>query len=296
MKIAILGVVNSWENKELKKAAQNLGHELDFIRMKNVMIKIDPNENDIKAYAYTPDGRKDFADYNAILRRWVKKYYVQSLLLCWYLKKKNKVIVNSRIERIHDKVTQMLKLRMARLPHPRTLQVLRPKIAIKMLKKAKYPVILKRIEGSLGKQVYKANSLTAALKLLKENEMQNVIIQEYLPAGEDYRVFVVGRKVLGAMKRIAPEGDFRSNVARGSSTLRAVLTKELKELALKAARVMGYEIAGVDILYYKDKPYILEVNRTPQFRGFTKTMGISVAEEMMKYLEQKYRAQRNLKK
>jgi len=292
MKIAILGAINSWEKEQWEKAASKLGHELDIVRMKNVLIEIDPKEG-VKVSAIFKKNKKDFADYDVILRRWIKKYYTQSLLLCWYLKRKNKVIINSHLERIHDKVTQILKFNLAGLPHPRTFQVLRPKIAKRILKQVRYPVVLKKIEGSLGQQVFLAKSRSQALEILKEHEMQNVIIQDFLPAREDYRVFVIGKAVLGAMKRIAPPGDFRSNVARGANTLRAVLTSQMKKLALRAAHELGYEIAGVDIMYYQGKPYILEINRTPQFKGFTKTMKISVTEEIIKYLEKKYKARRH---
>lgn len=284
MKIAILGTTGHWQKKQWRQAAIRLGHKINFIQMKNVVIKID-QKHGVRVYAQGKNRMLDMKKYDAVLRRWIKKYYTQSLLLCWYLKKEGKVIINSKLERIHDKITQALKLRMAGLPHPPTYQALRPKTVKKLLDKVHYPIILKRIEGSLGQQVYLAKSKNAAFKILKDHQMHNVLIQKYFPVREDFRVFVLGNRILGAMKRIAPPGEYRSNVARGAFTQKAVLTPQMKKLALKAAKVMGYEIAGVDILFYKGKPYILEVNRTPQFRGFTKTMGINVAEEILKYLE-----------
>lgn len=291
MKIAILGPIAPGEKKFWQKTAKSMGHSLDWIEMRSVMIKVDKNKGvNITALVCEKDKRRtvNMKSYDCILRRWIKKYYVQSLILCSLLQKEGKIVINSKIDRIQDKITQAFKLSVAGLPHPTTYQVLRPKRLREVLDKIKYPAILKQIEGALGAQVYLINSRTAAVKILNKYKMYNVLIQEYFPVKEDFRVFVVGEKVLGAMKRMATHGEFRNNVAQGAFTEKAELTQELKEIALRAARVLEYEIAGVDIIYYKGKPYILEVNRTPQFRGFTETMGINVAKEIIKYLESLY--------
>lgn len=291
MKIAVLGSVDPWQTDFWRRTAKKMGHSLDWIKMQDVAIRIDKKGVKISALTFNPHGRGhrvNLKNYDCILRRWIKKFYTQSLILCSLLQKEGKVVVNSKIDRIQDKITQAFKLRLAGLPHPPTYQSLNFKTASRILNKVKYPVILKQIEGSLGGEVYLANSKTEALEIINKYQKQNVIIQKYFPVHEDFRIFVVGDQVLGAMKRIGCPGDFRNNVAQGARIEKAELTQEMKELALRAARVLEYEVAGVDIIYYRQKPYILEVNRTPQFKGFNEALNINVAEEIIKYLEKLY--------
>jgi len=89
------------------------------------------------------------------------------------------------------------------------------------------------------------------------------------------------------MKRTAPSGDFRSNVAVGGKTEKYNIDNNLKKLTFRAARIAKNEIAGVDIMFKNKKPYILEVNGSPQFEAFEKATGINVAKEIIKYIESK---------
>lgn len=291
LKIAVIGVDanNPWYRKEWKKAAKKLGVKISLVPMKDVVLKIDQKKG-VRAQFWVYDRKEkkvkiqDFKDYDILIRRWVSKYYVQSLVLGWYMKRLGKVVLNSRLEMILDKVSQAIRLYDAGLPHPLTWQALRPRNAKRLLSQIEnFPVIIKPISGTMGQGVFKAKSRSGALKLVGKKDIHGLLIQRDLDIRYDLRIFVVGNKCLGAMKRMAPEGDFRSNVAVGATTEKYELTSELEKLALKAARAMGYEICGVDIMFRKNKPYILEVNRTPQFRGFTKTFKINVPEEIMKF-------------
>jgi len=288
LKVVIIGSVGRWQKLQWHKAAKKLGVRLAVVKMKDVVLRID-QKRDVRAQFWRYDRKKkkivlrDFHDYDILIRRWVKKYYIQSLVVGWYMKQEGKTVLNSRLEMILDKVSQAIRLYEAGLPHPLTWQALRPRNAKILLKRVKYPVIIKGIAGSLGAQVYKASSYSQALRFFKKQNMQDLLIQRDLNVREDIRVLVVGKKCLGAMKRMAPPGDFRSNVAVGARTEPYPLTSELKDLALRAAKAMGYEICGVDIMYKKNKPYILEVNRTPLFKGFIRTLKIPVAEEILKF-------------
>ncbi|MCD6422163.1 RimK family alpha-L-glutamate ligase [bacterium] len=294
-KVVVLGSISRWEKNQWKKTAQKLGVELVTVRMEDVVLRIDQKRGvRVQFWSYSRQEKKmirrDFAEFDILLRRWIKKYYIPSLVVSWYMKRQGKVVLNSRLEMMLDKVSQAIRLYEAGLPHPLTWQALRPRNVKILLRQVNYPIIIKEISGAKGKQVFKATSFSSALKFFRKKKIQDLLIQEDLKVKEDIRVFVVGDKCLGAMKRIAPPGDFRSNVSVGAKTEPVELTPELKKLALGAARAMGYEICGVDIMYQNGKPYVLEVNRMPGFKGFSKTLGIPVAEEILRFALKLHRA------
>jgi RimK family alpha-L-glutamate ligase len=99
-----------------------------------------------------------------------------------------------------------------------------------------------------------------------------MIVQEYMNerVGEDLRVYVVGGKVLGAMRRTAPEGDFRANITGGGTGSSFEVTPEIEYLAIETARILGLSIAGVDLLFGKTGFVVCEANSNPGFQGFEK--------------------------
>ncbi|HHE45911.1 MAG TPA: ATP-grasp domain-containing protein, partial [Candidatus Moranbacteria bacterium] len=121
-----------------------------------------------------------------------------------------------------------------------------------------------------------------------KNNPQCYLIQEFLKIDGDIRVLVVGKKILGAIKRTVLKNDFRSNVSLGAKIKKIELTTIMKKVALKATELMGYEIAGVDLIEYNNKIYVLEVNSTPEWQGFKKVTGINPAKEIINYAIKKY--------
>jgi RimK family alpha-L-glutamate ligase len=113
-------------------------------------------------------------------------------------------------------------------------------------------------------------------------------LQEYIKNDGDFRVWVLGEKVLGVMKRSsADKKEFRNNYSAGGNVEVADLPEEVKEIAVKAAKVCGLAVAGVDVAFRDfdvKKPVIWEVNKGPQFKGFMKATGIDVPMEIVKYL------------
>jgi glutathione synthase/RimK-type ligase-like ATP-grasp enzyme len=114
------------------------------------------------------------------------------------------------------------------------------------------------------------------------------MLQEYIPNDGDYRVLILGKKVLGVMRRTRQlAGEFRNNYSAGGSVEIADLPEDIKQLAVKAAEVCGLSVAGVDVAfrdYDMKKPVIWEVNKGPQFKGFMKATGIDVPAEIVKFL------------
>jgi len=146
-------------------------------------------------------------------------------------------------------------------------------------------VVYKPIIGSLGFGSVKFSDLDLAFNAYKtlEGWAYPLYIQEYLEKpGRDIRAFVIKEKVLAAIHRIAPSGEWKTNVAQGGKTEPIELPKELEELALKAVEALGLIYAGVDILETEQGPILIEVNGAPSWQGLQKATGINVAESLVK--------------
>jgi len=156
------------------------------------------------------------------------------------------------------------------------------------------PIIIKLIEGTQGIGVVLAETKKTAVSIIETLQSLNsrVIIQEFIQEakGEDIRAFVVGDKVVGAMKRMAKEGEFRSNLHRGGSSEVAILSDVEKNAAIAAAAAMDLGIAGVDMLRSERGPLILEVNSSPGLEGIEGTTGVDIAGEIISYIERKITA------
>ncbi|MCR3798727.1 RimK family alpha-L-glutamate ligase, partial [Pseudomonas aeruginosa] len=128
-----------------------------------------------------------------------------------------------------------------------------------------------------------AESVLEAFMGLKHN----IMVQEYIKeaGGADIRCFVVGDKVIASMKRQAAPGEFRSNLHRGGSASLIKITPEERMTAIRAARVMGLNVAGVDILRSNHGPLVMEVNSSPGLEGIESTTGKDIAGIIIQYLE-----------
>lgn len=153
------------------------------------------------------------------------------------------------------------------------------------------PVVIKLLEGTQGIGVMLAETKKAAKAILEafHGIEKNVLVQEYIAEakGADIRAIVVGNEVVGAMKRQALEGEFRSNLHRGGTAKAIKLTRAEKETALKAAKAMGLNIAGVDLLQSSRGPLVIEVNSSPGLEGIEKATGKDIAGKIIDFIEQK---------
>ncbi|OGF33470.1 hypothetical protein A2533_02565 [Candidatus Falkowbacteria bacterium RIFOXYD2_FULL_35_9] len=152
-------------------------------------------------------------------------------------------------------------------------------------KKLKFPVLVKDINGMHGRNIFFKYSLKELEDFFNWRKINKYFIQKFVDSEYYYRVLVVGKKVLGAMKRNTLKSIRRKRIPLAKRSHYSKLTRELKRLGKKAAKATNSDIAGVDIIYDGDKPYILEVNRSPQFKRFTQIMQVKVAEEIVKYIE-----------
>jgi ribosomal protein S6--L-glutamate ligase len=150
------------------------------------------------------------------------------------------------------------------------------------------PVVIKLIEGTQGIGVLLAetvNSAEAIIELL-QSQKQNVLIQKFVAEskGKDIRAFVVGDRVVAAMRRVAQGQEFRSNVHRGGVAEAVDLPPEYIETAVRAAQITGLRVAGVDMLEGKDGPQIMEVNSSPGLEGIESCTGLDVAGAVIDYI------------
>lgn len=152
-----------------------------------------------------------------------------------------------------------------------------------------YPFILKKLKGSQGNAVFLINDVDKAHKKLGKyiRKRKPFLIQQYIKEskGSDLRCFVVGDKVMAAMKRTAAKGDFRANIHAGGQGQAVKISPEEREMAVKAADLLKLPIAGVDILQSDDGPVLLEVNSSPGLQGIEKATGKDIAAEIIRYIE-----------
>ena len=157
----------------------------------------------------------------------------------------------------------------------------------------KAPVVVKLLESTHGRGVVLAETSKAAESLVDafRGLDANFLVQEFIAeaAGADTRCLVIGGKVVGAMRRQAMEGEFRSNLHRGGTAHIARLTKAERSAAQKAARELGLAVAGVDILSSEDGPKVLEVNSSPGLEGIETATGKDIAGQIIEYLESQVR-------
>jgi ribosomal protein S6--L-glutamate ligase len=151
------------------------------------------------------------------------------------------------------------------------------------------PLIIKLLEGTQGKGVVMAETKKAAESVIDAFRKLDAyfLVQEFIAeaAGADLRCFVVGNQVVASMMRKAKEGEFRSNLHRGGKAHSVDITEEERVTALKAAEVMGLNLAGVDIIRSQKGPLILEVNSSPGLEGIEKSTAKDIASMIIEFLE-----------
>jgi ribosomal protein S6--L-glutamate ligase len=155
------------------------------------------------------------------------------------------------------------------------------------------PLVIKLLEGTQGIGVVLAETKKAAESVIEAflGLKASVLVQEFIKeaGGSDIRAFVVGEKVVAAMKRQAKEGEFRSNLHRGGTASLIKITPEERSTAVRAAQTMGLNVAGVDLLRSTHGPVVLEVNSSPGLEGIETATGKDVAGMMIEFIEKEAR-------
>jgi len=151
------------------------------------------------------------------------------------------------------------------------------------------PVVIKLIEGTQGIGVVLGETMQSAKSVIEafQGAKVNILVQQFIKEAEatDIRALVIGDRVVAAMKREGPTGEFRSNLHRGGLGEKVRITPEEREMAVKAARTLGLNVCGVDMLRSKNGPLVMELNSSPGIEGLEKASGVDVAGLMIDFLE-----------
>jgi gamma-F420-2:alpha-L-glutamate ligase len=204
------------------------------------------------------------------------------------------VLNDSRsVEMVSDKLSTMQLLSQEGLPIPKTLLMNGDVDADLVEKEIGWPCVVKATSGSKGRTVYLCQSravFEGLMELLGSIALKKVlIVQEFVAAapGTDLRVWVIGGKTVAAMKRTGAEGDFRANISQGGGAETFEITEEVDYLARETARILGLQIAGVDLLFDRDGFKICEANSSPGFKGMDRYCGQDMAQRIVDYIKLK---------
>lgn len=198
------------------------------------------------------------------------------------------------IQRARDKLRSLQLLARAGVNMPTTAFAHTPddsRDALRLVGGA--PAVIKLLEGTQGVGVVLAESYSSAISAIDTLRSLDAyfLMQEFIKEakGSDIRCFVIGSRVVAAMLRKGREGEFRSNLHRGGLGLSIDITKEERALAVKATRVLGLNVAGVDIIRSRRGPLVLEVNSSPGLRGIEQASKVDVASEIIRFTEKNAR-------
>jgi len=196
----------------------------------------------------------------------------------------------SAIEKAVDKYYALTLLEESRIPTPKTVVTESISDAVKAFRAFGGEAIVKPVFGSRGIGAARISDADVAERVFRTLRFYRhvIYVQEYIPhGGKDIRTFIIGGRVVAAMYRVS--GSWKTNVSQGASSVRANLSAETEELALNAAKVIGCEIAGVDIMENQNGLFVNEVNSQPGWRGLQTTTNTSIADQIAEYVLSKAR-------
>jgi ribosomal protein S6--L-glutamate ligase len=235
----------------------------------------------------------DLRYFDVIIFREIAKTLEWATIIANYMLTNGKIVIDEKIGTemyYKTKLGTFYKASMNNFPYPKSFAVVAMPMMRKMLSHLSYPIIVKVTESSKGKGVFKFSSLQEIEEFFQYegHKVKECMFQEVVDYKGDIRVFVVGDKVLGAMRREPQEGQWKGNVAQGAKASPIEISDELKKMAIDVVKLQKSEIIGVDIMMPSKGPVIIESNRAPQFKGFESSTGVNVAAEIISYVEEKY--------
>jgi ribosomal protein S6--L-glutamate ligase len=194
-----------------------------------------------------------------------------------------------------DKLRALQRMQGHGIPSPKTVYPFEGSVLPLVIERlGGLPVIIKMTESTHGIGVMLAETAQSAKATLDAFQKLNthVIVQEYIREshGTDIRVVVVNGRPVAAMQRIAQEGEFRSNLHCGGHAVPAYLSAHEQAVAVKAARIMGLDVAGIDLLRSSRGPLVIEANASPGLEGIETTTGVDVAGKIIQFIERKVNA------
>ena len=289
MKIAILSNgPGNYSTKRLKEEALRRGHEVKIIKYRDCYASIEQNNPTVSYRG------ENLSKFDAIIPRISSSMTRYGTAIVRQLEMQGVYTASSSIaiSRSRDKLRSMQLLAKSGVGIPKTVVSRNTTDIDNLLEQlGGMPVIIKLARGTHGNGVVLAETKKAAKSVLQafyltNDDGTNILLQEFVKesAGTDIRAFVVGSRVVASMKRQSLDDDFRSNLHKGGEGTVVKLTEEERKAAVKAAKAMGLNIAGVDMMRSERGPLILEVNASPGF-GIEKVTGRDVAGAIIEYVE-----------
>jgi RimK family alpha-L-glutamate ligase len=281
MKMLIVSSPELYEAGRFQAEGSRLGHRVDVVPFEKLSFIVRPRRTTVLI-----DGRDLFRSYDTLYLRHFYPYISEALHLAEWARKRGLRVIDRRLAEknfVQSKMYNYWKLAGAGIPVPPGFQVMDLRTARRLLDRRRWPVVAKGIHGSRGRYVFRLDSPRQAERELTQDMVGFFTFQDYLKIAAEYRVMTIGFKAIGAMRKIPPAGDFRHNIAVGAVGIAADLPPKMLRLCEKAARLLGHEMAGVDLAIVRGRPCILEANRTPGFESFEPVTGINVAEAFLRY-------------
>ena len=289
MKIAILSRNrNLYSTKRLVEAAKNRGHEVRVVDVLHCYMNITSHRPSIHYKGEVLNG------FDAVIPRIGASVTFYGTAVLRQFEMMGVVPVNESVAvtRSRDKLRSMQLLARKGIGLPVTGYAHNPDDIDDLIKQVGgAPLVIKLLEGTQGIGVVLAETQKAAESVIQAfmGLQANIMVQEFIKeaGGSDIRCLVVGDKVVAAMKRQGPEGEFRSNLHRGGTASIARITPEERSTAVRAAKSMGLDVCGVDLLRSNHGPVVMEVNSSPGLEGIEGASGKDVAGIVIQYLEKR---------
>ena len=268
-----------WEEKALSGAAEAAGLEASLVDSKGLIFEI-------------PKKRPDLGE--VVLQRCISHYRSSTLTLM--LEGTGTRVINTYAvaETCSNKLATSIALAKAKVPTPRTFLALTSEAAEEAAEKLGYPLVMKPFTGSWGRMVTVVRDRGTLQSLIEyKEELANpqeqhmFYLQEYVRRPpRDIRAIVAGESIIACVYRIAPPGEWRTNVARGAVSKAFKPDSDLKELILKAAEAVGGGILGVDAMEPESGYMVHEVNNTVEFRGAQSAVETDIPAQLIRYVAQ----------
>jgi ribosomal protein S6--L-glutamate ligase len=287
MRIAVLSRnPRLYSTKRLVEAGKDRGHEIDVIDTMHCYMDITSNKPSVRYHG------KSLPYYDAVIPRIGASvtFYGTSVVRQFEMMGTYSINESVAISRSRDKLRSLQLLSRKGIGMPRTGFAHHPDKIDDLIKNVGgAPVVIKLLEGTQGIGVVLGETQKAAESIIEAFMGLNasILVQEYIKeaGGSDIRCFVVGGKVIAAMKRQAAPGEFRSNLHRGGSASLTRLSPEERKTAVAAAKTMGLNCCGVDILRSNNGPVVMEVNSSPGLEGIENATGKDVAGLIIEFIE-----------
>jgi ribosomal protein S6--L-glutamate ligase len=286
MKLGILSCSpRCYSTRRLREAALQRGHKVKVLNTMRFAIDLERGVPDLYFR------QKMLSHYDAVLPRIGASISYFGTAVVRQFEQMDVFSANSSagISNSRDKLRSLQILSRHRIGIPRTAFVRDKKDVLPAIERVGgAPVIIKLIEGTQGIGVLLAETVKSAEAIIEllQSQKQNVLVQKFVAEskGRDVRAFVVGDRVVAAMRRVAQGQEFRSNVHRGGMTEPVSLDPSYVETAIRAAQIMGLRVAGVDLLESREGPQVMEVNSSPGLEGIETCTQLDVAGAVIDYI------------